>query len=312
MLQEARISIKPSYWMCMVSNYDFHIESEFILYNPTNFNAKVKLAFPFSTHNILGDHNEAEDFDINTNNQTISYRVALNRDLYSFKSSPEAGRELYYKDSNMNVNPEFLKNHRDLYKVSPSLYNDGFEMFAYWDMEFESHEKRIISIKFAHFSGFSCESNCPYSYDHFQYNISYAKYWDNPVKCSVMIHKDFETGIETSLEKIDYEYYILLQGTNTSQPIEVKIEKPPCTLEGYIYDTETNAPINNVKVEIEDSSIFAATNESGYFKLENITSIGTYKIIISKNGYEPIREEVNIYYNNKIIQFNLEKSNELS
>lgn len=63
------------------------------------------------------------------------------------------------------------------------------------------------------------------------------------------------------------------------------------SLSGNISDSETGEKLIFVNVRLENSTIGAASNEKGYYLIENITP-GTYKVIVTEVGYKTQTAEV--------------------
>ena len=67
----------------------------------------------------------------------------------------------------------------------------------------------------------------------------------------------------------------------------------PLFVEGYVYDEETNDPIEGVLVCIDENDNCDTTNNSGYYVIE-VESPGSKTITASKEGYEDLIEEIDV------------------
>ena len=85
LLTEVEMSVRPVFWMCMVENYDFIVDCRFTFTNPTADPQTAALAFPFSTHDIYGDHEEFQAISFFEGDNPVPYSVTLNSSLYSFE-----------------------------------------------------------------------------------------------------------------------------------------------------------------------------------------------------------------------------------
>ena len=124
LLTEVEMSVRPVFWMCMVENYDFIVDCRLTFTNPTVDPQTTTLAFPFSTHDIYGDHEEFQAINVFEGDNPVPYSVALNSSLYSFE---EGG--LFFKGVMINcpVHP-LLEEANDMAELAPRLYGDDFEM----------------------------------------------------------------------------------------------------------------------------------------------------------------------------------------
>ncbi|MBN1998246.1 TonB-dependent receptor [candidate division KSB1 bacterium] len=66
------------------------------------------------------------------------------------------------------------------------------------------------------------------------------------------------------------------------------------TIEGYVFDSEIRSPLSAVNVFIPNTSFGAATDESGYFIIKNVTT-GSYNVVASIIGYQKFtKTEINV------------------
>ena len=184
-----------------------------------------------------------------------------------------------------------------MYDISPALYNDGFEMFAYWESHFQPGERKTIRTEFTHFSGFGCCCNCTHGGSRFEYDISYMDYWNTTTKVHVKVKNLYRPSIETSLDTAKNGPYICLSGNNYSKPIGIEIHKPPLSIKGYVYEINSTTPIIDAKLVVNGTQINITTDKNGYFELV-VWSKGRYTVNISKAGYDFMQEVIVIdYYN---------------
>ena len=61
-------------------------------------------------------------------------------------------------------------------------------------------------------------------------------------------------------------------------------EIPISSLTGKVIDAETNEPIQNAVLQIEDSEIYYTTNELGEFQFHNLNEV-KYTLIVSHVAY---------------------------
>jgi hypothetical protein len=269
---------------------------------------KGEFAFPFSTHSLFGDHEEQEKFDIFVNDEKITYDIALNKDLYSYKTENSDSSELYYKNDSIGNNKhDLLTNSEDLFAVAPSLYNDGFEMFAYWELEFQPEEKITVDIDFIHYSGFGCSGDCGHTGFSFIYNIIYSKYWPELIEFNVTVLNQYNATITTSLDVNLPGQKFICSGTDTSENFIVAIQRPDkiFNVNGKVFDSETNEPIDGAEVGVEYYEP-VLTNETGFYSLK-ITEMGTWAIYASKEGYKNQTQTIDLYQEFNFMDFYLER-----
>ena len=70
-------------------------------------------------------------------------------------------------------------------------------------------------------------------------------------------------------------------------------EIPISSLTGKVIDAETNEPIQNAVLQIEDSNIYYTTNELGKFKFHNLNEV-KYTLIVSHVAYLEKRVDINL------------------
>ena len=217
LLTQVEIGVKPVLWMCMVSNYDFHVDASFTIVNPTTEPLAATLAFPFTIHDIYGDHDEYETIDISDGDVPLYYSVAKNNDYFTYED-----HELYFKGQpiSFNMHPMLGAAH-DLATVAPNLYAENYELIAYWDMTFNPGEMKVINVNFIHYSGLNC---CYASKNHFTFDVTCADHWNNPIAFTgTFLKQPTYENISTSFNLQETEDYFLLTGTDDSQKIEVVI-----------------------------------------------------------------------------------------
>ncbi len=73
----------------------------------------------------------------------------------------------------------------------------------------------------------------------------------------------------------------------------------PGTLEGFVFNSQTNEPLEAVNVILLDTQSGAATDKKGYFKILNINP-GDYEIQARSIGYKTNNQEVKIKANESL------------
>ncbi len=73
-----------------------------------------------------------------------------------------------------------------------------------------------------------------------------------------------------------------------------------CTVSGYVYDAKTKEPLKEAYIHLNDNQYFAATDDNGYFTIENVQP-GSYLVSALYIGYEKytkpnVRFEANHIY----------------
>jgi len=65
------------------------------------------------------------------------------------------------------------------------------------------------------------------------------------------------------------------------------------TIRGFVYDKATGEPISYANILIKGTGLGASADGNGFFQISKVTP-GTYTIIISFVGYQPIQEEITL------------------
>lgn len=68
---------------------------------------------------------------------------------------------------------------------------------------------------------------------------------------------------------------------------------PSVEIHGYVFDAETNAPVEAASVYLAFTLIGSATNTDGYFSIKGIAS-GSYELIVSRIGYETAYIQIDV------------------
>ncbi|MCF6185192.1 MAG: carboxypeptidase regulatory-like domain-containing protein, partial [Bacteroidales bacterium] len=88
--------------------------------------------------------------------------------------------------------------------------------------------------------------------------------------------------------------------------------KPNVTITGTITEEGTGTPIENVKVEVLNTSIpFVLTNATGQYSINNVPQTNQ-QIKASKTGYTAVTQNVDISTSNTVVDFTLAVSNAIS
>lgn len=64
-------------------------------------------------------------------------------------------------------------------------------------------------------------------------------------------------------------------------------------LNGKVTDYHTNEPISNASINLSPSGISIQTDESGYYRFENLDP-QQYTLTVQKTGYQPDRKSVSV------------------
>jgi outer membrane receptor for ferrienterochelin and colicins len=73
-------------------------------------------------------------------------------------------------------------------------------------------------------------------------------------------------------------------------------ENEPISIDGYVIDYKTKAPINYENIIIKGTNIGTLTNSEGYFVLHNLKP-NTYKLVVSSVGYQTTEYEIKVEEN---------------
>jgi hypothetical protein len=178
---------------------------------------------------IYGDHLEVETFHILIDGQEISYSIALNTDLYYLKGV-ENGYSLYHNLTNSEIGSSdhyLFSNAYNMSMISGSLYRENFEMFAFWELNFNPKENKKIDIDFIHFSGYGlgpcgyCKGNM------FVFDTTNAIYWNNTVNIEAKLFRNdgvIYKELSTSLDIENRESHIFLSGTDHTKKINILVQ----------------------------------------------------------------------------------------
>ncbi|RLD57882.1 MAG: hypothetical protein DRJ05_09000 [Bacteroidetes bacterium] len=81
---------------------------------------------------------------------------------------------------------------------------------------------------------------------------------------------------------------------------------------GYVFDTQTGFPVENVDVEIVGANIGTVTDSDGFFECSSLSG-GAYILVFSHVGYNQKEENINLKIDrkNEITVFLIQKSNQL-
>lgn len=95
-------------------------------------------------------------------------------------------------------------------------------------------------------------------------------------------------GLVNALEAVQS-----VAGSEPSQPTETSI------LSGRITNNNTGEAILGAEVTIDDTSLYATTNTTGYYTITNIPA-GSYAVTVTATGYNPILGNITINANQEI------------
>jgi hypothetical protein len=284
LLTQVEMTVNPSFWMCEVNNYDFYVDCHFTFSNPTTNTLAVTLAFPFSTHDICGDHSEVEIFNIGEGNSSLPYSIAMNYDFFAIGENT-----LYFKGLPLDCRDHpLLEGANDMATVAPALYAEDFELIAYWEMTFNQGETKDINVNFIHYSGIRC---CREHKKHFAFDVTNARFWNAPVEFTGRFIKDLNyESISSSFDIQENNDYFLLTGTDCSQKIEVVLDHSLILFDSRFQEKTISLPQMSTQYEF---SIWNHREQYDTVELEAIPSFGVGGMVV---GYvSPDKVEIPSY-----------------
>lgn len=205
-LQSVTLEASPRFFTCMVRNFSIHVTVVITLENNSAADiTNYVLGFPFSTHALYGDHNEFKDIDISVNGTPVQFDVAIDHTLYGIQDG-----SLYYEDRLINyaVHP-LITDTIDIRALSSFPIDEGFDMLAYWQMDFGPYEQQVVQIDYTSnsndFSDCCSEVSSPaYGPDpyYFHFDLSNVRYWQHPTDVYVQL-RDTLTAIWSDVPQLD-------------------------------------------------------------------------------------------------------------
>lgn len=210
-LRGVTLEVHPHFFTCMVRNFTIDATATFTLENSSSIGTGAyTLSFPFSTHALYGDHNLFRDIRISVDGTPIPFEVAMDHRLYELRQYHYG--ELYYKGRqiNLQIHP-LITETVDIRSLSPFLVEEGFDMIAYWPMEFAPHEQRVVQVEYT--SNSNDFSSCCYEVVapthgiepyHFYFDLSNASYWQDPTNLHILL-EDSGSAIWSAVPQLDLE-----------------------------------------------------------------------------------------------------------
>jgi hypothetical protein len=207
-LQNITLEAHAGFFSCMVRNFIIDSTATFTMSNSSEESVVAyTLAFPFSTHALYGDHNMFRDIQISIDGTPVSFEVAMDHTLYDIR-----GTELYYKGRliNWSIHP-LIADTTDIRDISSFLIQEGFDMIAYWQMDFAPHEQRVVQIEYTSNSD-DFSSCCHEVWDptsgiepyYFYFDLSNAHYWQHLTNVHILLHNS-AYAIWSAVPQLDLE-----------------------------------------------------------------------------------------------------------
>ena len=97
------------------------------------------------------------------------------------------------------------------------------------------------------------------------------------------------------------EETVTLVANQTTEFSASIVEVGPATLEGFVFDTETNNPVQGVRVVVQGTGVEATTGGDGSFSLAvpNVRGSQSYTVRFTKQGFTPAQQDVTLFANER-------------